>query len=147
MVPPAAVMENEPPGFFPVPRGDFRDPRILRICHFSGGFKFYGKLKVLKQQCQSVLGLVSGLVFLLLFFFVFFFLKLRDRKNLNGPRLAVVIGEDSCFLCLLVCAFTMIVPTQNGPLRSDGKSGLVKHWSGTAVLLVSFYRVSTAEAR
>ena len=73
MVPPAAVMENEPPGFFPVPRGDFRDPRILRICHFSGGFKFYGKLKVLKQQCQSVLGLVSGLVFLLLFFFVFFF--------------------------------------------------------------------------
>lgn len=71
--------------------------------------------------------------FLILFFFSFFF-KLRVQRNPDGPRLAAVIGEDSCFLCLLVCAFTIMVPTQNGPLRSDGKSGLVELWSGTAIL-------------
>lgn len=71
MVPPAAVMENEPPGFFPVPCGDLGDPQMLRICHFSNKFKLYGKLEVVKQECRSVLDLIfgSGFPSLLLFFF------------------------------------------------------------------------------
>lgn len=71
VVPPAAVMENEPPGFFPVLRGDFGDPQILRICHFSNGFKFYGKLELLKQQCRSVVDLIVGSVIVFVFFSFF----------------------------------------------------------------------------
>lgn len=136
-------MENEPPGFFPVPRGDLGDPQILRICYFSSGFKFYGNLGGFK----AVVSIGSWSHCWLSLSLIVIFFKLRDQRNPDGPRLPVVIGEDSCFFCLLVCAFTIMVPTQSGPLRSGGKSGPVEHWSGTALLSVSLYQVSTAEAR
>lgn len=69
MVPPSAVMENEPPGFFPVPRGDLGDPEMLRLCNFSTEFKLYGKLEVVKQECRSVADLIVGSVFPSLLFF------------------------------------------------------------------------------
>lgn len=95
------------------------DHEMLRLCNFSNEFKLYGKLDVVKQESRSVVDLIVGSVFPSLLFFW----KLWNQRNPDGPRLAVVTGEDSCFLCLLVCAFAIMVPTQNGPLRSDGKSG------------------------
>lgn len=51
MVRQAAVMENDPPGFFSLPRGAMEDPLMVWPYQCSDEFNFHGKLECLKPAC------------------------------------------------------------------------------------------------
>lgn len=75
-----------------------------------------------------------------------FFAELRVQRNPDGPRLAVVTREDSCF-CVYRFELLQLQSSTNGLLKPDGTSGLNERWSGTALVLVPLRQVLTPGAR